>query len=251
MLLNYGSLRSSRSSSIDLDAPIPEESDDLQTPLKVSKKDLGKMRKALARSFLALRPTAPAATAAQALATTASSPPPSTSVPELSSPSSSVSILSSPELTSASISVASTSAPSSPLSNKTVKGAFSDSTVDVSVMEVAGGNPDAMFFPPDEDDLADQLLERLHLRASWKANSKRQTMPVLRDDAASISCADLDWMEAEWAEQASGGEEDGLLDDVEDLLGGEAEEDDFVDMSASKLNLNAVMRALLEEAQED
>lgn len=107
-----------------------------------------------------------------------------------------------------------------------------------------------MFFPPDEDSLADQLLERLHLRASWKLNSKRETMPSLRDDAASISCADLDWMESEWAEHASGDEEDELLDDAEDMLGGEAEEDDFVDMSASKLNLNAVMRALLEEAHE-
>ena len=106
-----------------------------------------------------------------------------------------------------------------------------------------------MFFPPDEDGLADQLLERLHLRASWKPNSKRDTMPALNDDAASISCADLDWMDAEWAEQASEDEECELLDDGDDALEGEAEEDDFVDMSASKLNLNAVMRALLEEAQ--
>lgn len=250
LLLNYGSLRSSRSSSIDLDAPIPEESDDLQTPIKVSKKDLGRMRKALSRSFLALRPASPAATAAQEAMVTASSPPPSVAVPELSSPSSSASILSSPELTSSSISLQSTSAPSSPLSNKTIKEGFTDSAIDVSITEVASSSSDVMFFPPDEDSLADQLLERLHLRASWKLNSKRETMPSLRDDAASISCADLDWMESEWAEHASGDEEDELLDDAEDMLGGEAEEDDFVDMSASKLNLNAVMRALLEEAHE-
>lgn len=109
-----------------------------------------------------------------------------------------------------------------------------------------------MFFPPDEDGLACQLLERLHLRASWKPNSKRETMPVLRDDdATSISCADLDWMEAEWAEQASESDGEGEGEDnAEYSLEGVAEEDDFVDMNASKLNLNAVMRALLAEAQE-
>lgn len=136
------------------------------------------------------------------------------------------------------------------MSKPSIKKIFSDSTVDVSVTEVADGVTEAVFFPPDEDGLAYQLLEKLHLRASWKLMSKRETMPALCDDAASISCADLDWMEAEWAERASQGEDEELVDDTEDLVEGEAEEDDFVDMSASKLNLNAVMRALLEEAQE-
>ncbi|KAI0714356.1 hypothetical protein C8Q72DRAFT_197000 [Fomitopsis betulina] len=118
LLLNYGSFRGSRSSSVD--ATIPEESEDLQTTINVSRK---KMRKALSRSFLSLRTSHPTSTTALAAPTTAPSSPPTSAMSELSSPSSSAPTLSSPEL---SVSTPSTSAPSSPLSGKIVEGPVGD-----------------------------------------------------------------------------------------------------------------------------
>ena len=106
-----------------------------------------------------------------------------------------------------------------------------------------------IIFPQDEDTLALQLAA-LQLHKDFGSHTKRATLPALRSDAESISYADLEWMEEECADEDVGkdnaDDEDEM--DIEDGAIIEDEEYKFVEVGGS-LNLNAVMYALLDEAQ--
>ncbi|TFY67394.1 hypothetical protein EVJ58_g1662 [Rhodofomes roseus] len=238
-LINYGSLRASRGNAVKLDTPIPEEPESVEATITISKKDLGKMRKAFAKSLLVLR---------TASAATASNPAAPSIAPQTTPPSSTVNISSpsSPESASDSISTSASTSPSSVLITSSGD-IVQDATAGRDAATKADdGDPGVIMFPPDEDTLSDQLVA-LQLRKSWNPRAKRATLPWMGSDAESISCADLEWMEEEWPEETGSDSEDVDEENYED------EEDDIVKVDdgdeLGPLNLNEVMYALLEEAK--
>ncbi|KZT66057.1 hypothetical protein DAEQUDRAFT_768309 [Daedalea quercina L-15889] len=247
-LLNYGSLRISQRNPVKLDAPIPEESETAETTIKISKKDLGKLRRAFSRSLLARR-TVPATEPTAATATPSTPPKTPVNLSALSSP---CSAPSSPEIHSGCVSTPPSSAPSSPLmKGRGAATSSPDSAAAVVGVTIANADdkPGLIVFPQDEDTLALQLAA-LQLRKGLEPHEKRTTLPALRSDAESISYADLEWMEGEWPDEADGeneGDDEDELDfEDEGII--EDEKDDFIGVSES-LNLNEVMYALLDEAQ--
>jgi len=240
-LISYGSLRASRRTSVKLDTPIPEETENVETIIKINKKDLGKMRKMFAKSLLALRTSSAAASGVAAAA--APSTPPSSAL-DISSPSASSSAPSSPESSTASDSTPPSSVPSSPLTHKSVSSKSSADTAKdaTEAAIVAGdGDPGTIFFPPDEDTLAHQLAA-LQLRKSWKPRARRGTLSSTRSNAESVTYVDFDLMDGQWEDEQESETEDEAEED------GEVGDDDS-EVAISGLNLNEVMQALLEEAK--
>ncbi|KAH9914734.1 uncharacterized protein B0H18DRAFT_122192 [Fomitopsis serialis] len=233
-LINYGSLRASRRTSVKLDTPIPEDTENVDTIIKISKKDLGKMRKVFAKSLLALRTSSAAASGVAAAA--APSTPPS-SVLDITSPSPSSSVPSSPESSVASDSTSPSSVPSSPLTPKSASSTSSEDTAkdptEVTIVAIED-DPGTIFFPPDEDTLAHQLAA-LQLRKSWKPRARRSTLSSLRSNAESVAYVDFDLMDRQWEDEQE--ESDEEKDEVGDD-----------EIAICELSLNEVMQALLEEA---